>query len=310
MVMVKPGLPYLDVIRAIRERVDVPVAAYQVSGEFAMLHAAAERGWVDLPRADVRDGHRAAPRRHRRAHHLLRRATLAPSVEPWRAEPLRDAAAVPAHRCTIAPPHPLHRRTESWFDRARQVTPGRRALAGARLCRDALRPDRDRLGAGAPGSPTADGPHVHRLHRRVGAGAPRPRATPASRRPSSPPPAAGLVFGLASPPEVDLAERIVARVPGCQMVRFAVTGTEATMSAVRLARAATGRRVIVKFAGAYHGHADMFLVSAGSGAATFGVPDSPGVTPGAAEDTRDRALQRPGQRGPLLRRGRRAAWPR
>jgi glutamate-1-semialdehyde 2,1-aminomutase len=95
----------------------------------------------------------------------------------------------------------------------------------------------------------------------------------------------GLVFGLASPPEVDLAERIVSRVPGCQMVRFTVTGTEATMSAVRVARAVTGRRGIVKFAGAYHGHADLFLVSAGSGAATFGVPDSPGVTPGAAADT-------------------------
>jgi porphobilinogen synthase len=51
MVMVKPGLPYLDVIRAVRDRVDVPIAAYQVSGEFAMLHAAAERGWIDLPRA-------------------------------------------------------------------------------------------------------------------------------------------------------------------------------------------------------------------------------------------------------------------
>jgi glutamate-1-semialdehyde 2,1-aminomutase len=84
---------------------------------------------------------------------------------------------------------------------------------------------------------------------------------------------------------VDLAERIVARVPGCEAVRFVVTGTEATMSAVRVARAATGRRVIVKFAGAYHGHADMFLVSAGSGAATFGTPDSPGVTPGAVQDT-------------------------
>ncbi len=95
----------------------------------------------------------------------------------------------------------------------------------------------------------------------------------------------GLVFGLASPPEVDLAERIVARVPGCEMVRFVVTGTEATMSAVRVARAATGRRVVIKFAGAYHGHADMFLVSAGSGAATLGVPDSPGVTPGAVQDT-------------------------
>ena len=95
----------------------------------------------------------------------------------------------------------------------------------------------------------------------------------------------GVVFGLASPGEIDLSERITARVPGCEMVRLVVTGTEATMSAVRVARAATGRAGIIKFAGAYHGHADMFLVSAGSGAATFGVPDSPGVTPGAAGDT-------------------------
>ncbi len=95
----------------------------------------------------------------------------------------------------------------------------------------------------------------------------------------------GLLFGLASPPEVDLAERLVARVPGCQVVRFTVSGTEATMSAVRVARAATGRRIVIKFAGGYHGHADMFLVSAGSGAATLGVPDSPGVTPATAGDT-------------------------
>ena len=95
----------------------------------------------------------------------------------------------------------------------------------------------------------------------------------------------GLVFGLASPREIELAERVTARVPGCDMVRFVVSGTEATMSAVRVARAATERPVIIKFAGAYHGHADMFLVAAGSGAATLGVPDSPGVTPGAAGDT-------------------------
>ena len=95
----------------------------------------------------------------------------------------------------------------------------------------------------------------------------------------------GLVYGLASPREVELCERIIARVPGCEMVRLVVTGTEATMSAVRVARAATGRPGIIKFAGAYHGHADMFLVSAGSGAATCGVPDSPGVTPGCAGDT-------------------------
>jgi glutamate-1-semialdehyde 2,1-aminomutase len=95
----------------------------------------------------------------------------------------------------------------------------------------------------------------------------------------------GWLFGLASPPEVDLAERLTERIPGCDMIRFVVSGTEATMSAVRVARAATRRSGIVKFAGAYHGHADMFLVSAGSGAATFGVPDSPGVTRGAVADT-------------------------
>jgi glutamate-1-semialdehyde 2,1-aminomutase len=96
----------------------------------------------------------------------------------------------------------------------------------------------------------------------------------------------GLLFGLASPAEIELAERVCARVPGCEQLRFVATGTEATMSAVRVARAATRRATLIKFAGCYHGHADSFLVSAGSGAATFGVPDSPGVTAGAAGDTR------------------------
>jgi glutamate-1-semialdehyde 2,1-aminomutase len=95
----------------------------------------------------------------------------------------------------------------------------------------------------------------------------------------------GLLFGLASPHESRLAEKVVERVPGCEMVRFVVSGTEATMSALRLARAATGRTGVIKFAGCYHGHGDSFLIRAGSGAATFGVPDSPGVTPGAAADT-------------------------
>jgi glutamate-1-semialdehyde 2,1-aminomutase len=95
----------------------------------------------------------------------------------------------------------------------------------------------------------------------------------------------GVVFGLASAPEVDLCERIASRVPGCEMLRLVVTGTEATMTAVRVARAYTRRDGVIKFEGGYHGHADMFLVSAGSGAATLGVPDSPGVTKGAARDT-------------------------
>jgi glutamate-1-semialdehyde 2,1-aminomutase len=73
--------------------------------------------------------------------------------------------------------------------------------------------------------------------------------------------------------------------PTVEMVRFVSSGTEATMSALRLARAATGRNAIVKFTGCYHGHADPLLVAAGSGVATLGLPDSPGVTPGATADT-------------------------
>ena len=95
----------------------------------------------------------------------------------------------------------------------------------------------------------------------------------------------GLLFGLASPPEVELCERIAALVPACEMVRLTVTGTEATMSAVRLARAATRRPALLKFSGCYHGHADGVLIRAGSGAATFGAPDSPGVPQSTARDT-------------------------
>jgi glutamate-1-semialdehyde 2,1-aminomutase len=84
---------------------------------------------------------------------------------------------------------------------------------------------------------------------------------------------------------VELAELIVHAVPGVEMVRFVNSGTEATMSAIRLARAATGRDLIVKFAGCYHGHADAFLVQAGSGVATLGLPDSPGVPAAVAELT-------------------------
>src|SRR6185437_11336582 len=85
--------------------------------------------------------------------------------------------------------------------------------------------------------------------------------------------------------EVQLAERVVSAFPGLDMVRFVSSGTEAAMSAVRLARAATGRRGIVKFDGCYHGHADPLLAAAGSGVATLGLPDSPGVTPATVADT-------------------------
>jgi glutamate-1-semialdehyde 2,1-aminomutase len=96
----------------------------------------------------------------------------------------------------------------------------------------------------------------------------------------------GTSFGAPTELEVDLAERIVAAVPSIEMVRLVSSGTEAVMSAIRLARGATGRDLVVKFAGGYHGHADAVLTKgAGSGLATLGIPSSPGVTDGAARDT-------------------------
>lgn len=97
--------------------------------------------------------------------------------------------------------------------------------------------------------------------------------------------ASGTSFGACSVPEVELSEEIVRRVPGVDMVRLVNSGTEATMSAARLARGFTGRDAIVKFRGCYHGHGDSFLVAAGSGALTHGNPSSPGVTAGTAKDT-------------------------
>jgi len=95
----------------------------------------------------------------------------------------------------------------------------------------------------------------------------------------------GTSYGAPSPLEVALGERVRALMPSVERVRFVSSGTEAAMSAVRVARAATTRDKIVKFAGCYHGHADAFLVQAGSGALTLGTPTSPGVTPAAAADT-------------------------
>ncbi|HEY0410173.1 MAG TPA: glutamate-1-semialdehyde 2,1-aminomutase [Candidatus Dormibacteraeota bacterium] len=95
----------------------------------------------------------------------------------------------------------------------------------------------------------------------------------------------GTAYGGPTALEVELAGRVAAAVPSIEMVRFVNSGTEATMSALRLARAATGRDRVVKCAGGYHGHADLLLVEAGSGVATLGIPGSPGVPAAAVRDT-------------------------
>jgi len=95
----------------------------------------------------------------------------------------------------------------------------------------------------------------------------------------------GTSFGAPTAAEIEIAELVIDFVPSVEMVRLVNSGTEATMSAIRVARAATGRDRVVKFRGGYHGHADSFLVEAGSGAATLGQPSSPGVTAATAADT-------------------------
>jgi len=97
--------------------------------------------------------------------------------------------------------------------------------------------------------------------------------------------ARGTSFGAPCVPEIELAERVCHLVPSIEKVRFVSSGTEAAMSALRLARGFTGRRKVLKFEGCYHGHADAFLVAAGSGVATLGIPGSPGVPEGTVNDT-------------------------
>ncbi|HTH52045.1 MAG TPA: glutamate-1-semialdehyde 2,1-aminomutase [Pyrinomonadaceae bacterium] len=108
-----------------------------------------------------------------------------------------------------------------------------------------------------------------------------PRVTEAIRKAAE----KGTSFGTSSEAEIEMARLVQERVPSLEMVRMVNSGTEATMSAMRLARGFTGRNKIIKFEGCYHGHGDSFLSKAGSGVATFGLPDSPGVTPTTAADT-------------------------
>ena len=175
-------------------------------------------------------------------------------------------------------------RSEELFERARRVIPGgvnspvRAFGAVGGIPRFAVR------GEGAY-LIDADGRRYVDLVQSWGAllfGHARPEILEAAREAAE----RGTTFGAPTEAEVELAERISAAMPSMEMVRLVSSGTEAAMSAIRLARGFTGRDVVVKFEGCYHGHSDALLAAgAGSGVATLGIPGSPGVTEGAARDT-------------------------
>jgi len=173
---------------------------------------------------------------------------------------------------------------DAWFDRAKKVTPGGvnspvrafgsvggtplviRSAAGATIIDVDGREYLDFVGSWGPLI-------LGHAHPKITAA-----VEAACRR--------GTSYGAPSTPEIELAEEVVAAYPGIEQVRFVSSGTEAVMSAVRLARGATGRDVVVKFSGCYHGHVDYLLVAAGSGLATFGQPTSKGVPAELAALTR------------------------
>ena len=184
---------------------------------------------------------------------------------------------------SVADSSPLTRRSAALFDAARRVIPGG-VNSPVRAFRSVGGTPRFMVRGSGPRVTDADGNDYIDYVLSWGAlalGHAHPAVVDAVSRQA----ALGTSFGAPTEAETELAERITRAMPAVEMIRFVSSGTEAVMSAVRLARAATGRRKIVKLAGCYHGHADALLVQAGSGVATLALPDSPGVTPGAVADT-------------------------
>ena len=243
-------------IRAVRERFDCPVAAYNVSGEYAMVKAAGAAGHLD-ERAAALESLTAIKRAGRRPRLLL-------LDEGSRNVALRQLSA-------------LARRAE------RLIPGGVNSPVRAMRSVGLDEPIFIRSGSGSTiedvdGNRYVDwvmswGPLVfgHADDETLAA------IAEAAQR--------GTTFGAPTEAEVELAAEIVDAVPSVEMVRLVSSGTEAAMSAIRLARGFTRRDRIIKFAGCYHGHSDGLLASAGSGLATLGIPSSPGVPTGTTGDT-------------------------
>ena len=196
---------------------------------------------------------------------------------------VRNNLAIPPEQAMGPSSIPRPRSTAA-FERARRLIPG-----GVNSPARAF----GAVGGQPPFIARGEGPFIYRprrqplprLRRLLGAAHPRPRSSACRRSRRRRRCATALSFGAPTERESELAELIVDAVPSIEMVRMVSSGTEAAMSAIRLARGFTGRDVIVKFAGCYHGHVDTLLVQAGSSATTLGVPNSPGVPAGCTADT-------------------------
>ena len=296
LVMVKPALAYLDVIKAVRDAVDVPVAAYNVSGEYAMVEAAAANGWINREPAinEVLTSIRRAG-----ADVILSYWALdwppggAPRETGHRLHRWGPSAASYAHARRRAEDDDGTERVQRPFSRACTLIPGgvnspvRAFLSVGGTPRFIAR------GSG-PYLFDVDGNELVDLVCSWGAllhGHAHPEIVAAATAAA----ARGTSYGAPTELEIDLAAEIVERTP-VEQVRLVNSGTEATMSVLRLARGITGRNKIIKFAGCYHGHVDALLAAAGSGVATLAhrpgsrvaggaIPGTPGVTEATTADT-------------------------
>ena len=261
IIMVKPAMSYLDMVSEVSKAVNVPVAAYSVSGEYAMVKAAAKMGWIDEERI-MCEMAVSAYRAGARSILLIMQKNL---QNAWMKGESADGLS------------------EELFDRAVKVIPGGvnspvRAYGA--------------IGIAPRFIDRADGCHIYDVDGKeyvdyidswgpmiLGHNFPEVKESVLKACEK------GLSFGCATAIEVEMAEFICDHIPHVDMVRMVNSGTEAVMSAVRVARGFTGKNKIIKFAGCYHGHSDAMLVSAGSGVMTSGVPDSAGVPKGCTEDT-------------------------
>ena len=310
MVMVKPASPTSTSSPQRAALVDVPLAAYHVSGEYAMIKAAAANGWID---------HDAVALEHLTAIKRAGADVILTYLARWFAE-TRDEdvmrspatqAVVAASSLALGRSHARSRRMIAYCDAMACAAAGCDPVlcrgAGVASNDDAVRP----LGARHPGRRQLVDPGVQvgRRHARTSWPAPKgayvfdvegrryidlvqsygavilghahPAVTAAVQQAA----ADGTSYGAPTPREMKLAEAIAARVPSCERVRLMNSGTEATSTAVRLARGFTGRDRIVIFHGNFHGATDALLAAGGSGVATLGLPGTAGVPAGAVAET-------------------------